>query len=289
MKIEQLELRKYLLGELPEDSANELDARLFAEEDLHVALQHEQDALIEDFLGSSLSEEDEAAFRAQCARSPLLREKVDSFRILLAALEGRQARRNSEERFRRFWLRIALPSLACATALLLIVLGVHRFLISPAHPSAQLPPGTAQPTSPSTQPASPSEGMIATSAPPQIFFLAAGTTRGASQIPVLTVGPKTTAIDLQVELRGEPATVPNWRMELIHGTDRIQDTDRIQLSDRTQVQQIGQEKFLAAHVSIAALPNGRYSVHLTPLNSAGSEPQPGQQGLSRPFILKRVP
>jgi hypothetical protein len=59
---------------------------------------------------------------------------------------------------------------------------------------------------------------------------------------VLKVAPKTAAIDLEVELRGESATVTNWRVELIDGTERIH------LSVGTQVQRIGKETFLVAHV-----------------------------------------
>jgi hypothetical protein len=49
MTTERQELREYLLGQLRTDAADELDGRLFAQDDLVRDLQDEQDALMDPF------------------------------------------------------------------------------------------------------------------------------------------------------------------------------------------------------------------------------------------------
>ncbi len=46
MRAEANQLRRYLLGDLPEPEANEFDARLFADDKLLADLEEEQDSLI---------------------------------------------------------------------------------------------------------------------------------------------------------------------------------------------------------------------------------------------------
>ena len=54
------ELRAYLLGRLPDNAAEDLDARLFSDDDLHRAIEQERESLIEDYLRARLSPEEDA-------------------------------------------------------------------------------------------------------------------------------------------------------------------------------------------------------------------------------------
>src|ERR1700679_4373851 len=85
-KTDRQQLRDYLLGRLPEDLAVQFDSRLFADDALRQELDEEQHSLIEDFIYERLTETEERTFQEQCPQSPLLREKVESLRVLLSAL-----------------------------------------------------------------------------------------------------------------------------------------------------------------------------------------------------------
>jgi hypothetical protein len=65
MNTNQQQIRDYLLGQLPEDLATELDTRLFASDELNRELQDEQDSLIEDFVYSRLTSVQDEAYQAQ--------------------------------------------------------------------------------------------------------------------------------------------------------------------------------------------------------------------------------
>src|ERR1700677_2488093 len=113
MKTDQQQLRDYLLGRLPENLATELDTRLFANNELNRELQDEQDSLIEDFVYRRLAAVEDEAFQAQCERSPMLQEKVRSFRVFLSALERQSDSQSAPLTFRsRQFLSLLSPALA---------------------------------------------------------------------------------------------------------------------------------------------------------------------------------
>jgi len=241
-----------LLGGLSEQPADELDARLFAGEDLHRDLQDEQDLLIEDFLAGRLTEDENASFSAQIARSPLLQEKVGSFRILLAALERQTARvsRPVPSRFSRFAILIS-PALATMLCIA-IFLYVREFRKS-AGLNAQL-----QALSHAPQAVSESHGNL----PVTVAFLSANNVRGASSPPEIGVSANDSLIELQLELREAPAGDASWDAEVLRGTDVIWKASQVPL--RT----VGREKFLSLFIESRSLQPGDYEIRYRLSSSA---------------------
>jgi hypothetical protein len=252
MKIERLELRKYLLGGLPEEPADELDARLFADDDLHRDLQDEQDSLIEDFLGGKLTEDENASFSAQIVRSPSLQEKVDSLRVLLAALEWQTPRvsHHAPSVFSRFAILIS-PALAIMLCIA-IYLYVREFRKN-AGLNAQL-----QALSRAPQLVSEYHRNL----PVAVAFLSANTVRGASALPEINVSANDSLIELQLELHEVPAGDDSWDAELARGTNLIWKAS--QVPQRT----VGREEFLPLFIESRNLQPGDYEIRYRLSSSA---------------------
>lgn len=251
MKIERQELREYLLGRLPDDSANELDARLFADDDLHSELLAEQDSLIEDFLGGRLKEEEESSFRTQIARSPSLKEKVDSFRVLLTALERQTARVSHTAPFRFSPFAILISPALAIMLCIAIYLYVREFRKS-AGLNAQL-----QALSHTPQTVSESIG----NAPVAVAFLSANVVRGTSARPEIGVSANDSLIELQLELREAPEGEDSWDAELLRGTNVIWKASQVPL--RT----VGREEFLPLFIESRSLQPGDYEIRYRPSSS----------------------
>jgi hypothetical protein len=250
MKTDQQRLRDYLLGRLPENLATELDTRLFASDELSRVLQDEQDLLIEDLVYSRLTPVEEEAFQAQCARSPMLQEKVRSFRVFLSALE-RQSDSTPSRLILRF--RQSLSFLSPALALLLCIASFlyTRELRRNAILSSQLL-GSSRTYGSST---SSNEDRGST----VVAFLSANVPRGPSSTPVIKVLAPARLLELQVELQPSPSGEGDWDVELLH------DTEVIWKSAHVPMHRIGQEAFLSLLIDAGSIPTGsyvvRYSLH----------------------------
>jgi hypothetical protein len=250
MNTDQQQLRDYLLGRLPEKLATEMDTRLFANDELNRELQDEQDSLIEDFVYSRLTPVEDEAFQAQCARSPMLQEKVKSFRVFLSALERQSDSKPSPLilRFRQF-----LSLLSPALALLLCFAGflyireLHRNVIL----SSQLL--TSSRTYGSNRPSNEDRRSTV------VAFLSANVPRGPSTTPEIRVPASARLLELQVELQPSPSGEADWDVELLH------DTEVIWTSAHVPLHRIGQEAFLSLLIDTGSIPSGsyvvRYSLH----------------------------
>lgn len=268
MKIDQHLIREYLLD--PRSSAvEEFEELLFADESLYVAVQEEQESLIEDFVKGQLSKADSQRFQQQCDLSPELNEKVAEFRLLFGALERHTPRENAGRAagFKYGWqIRGLAASLACVACLLLVWVMFVR-------------PRKSSDTS-AAKPAISNDRQVAESQEPSVgpemtFFLADGATRGPSSRTQLKIMSDTSKLQLQLELRGSSASIPSWSVAVLHGTEQVWRSDDI------QTQRIGDEVFLAAHVPTASMPDGIYTVQMTPLHSERAP-------LSRDFSLERA-
>ena len=250
MKTDQQQLRDYLLGRLPENLATELDTRLFANNELNRELQDEQDSLIEDFVYSRLTPVEDEAFQAQCARSPLLQEKVTSFRVFLSALERQSDSKSSPLilRSRRFLslLSPALALLLCFASFLYI-----RELRRNAILSSQLLASSRTYGSNTSS----NEDRHST----VVAFLSANVPRGPSAAPEIRVPATARLLELQVELQPAPSGEADWDVELLH------DTEVIWTSVHVPLHRIGQEAFLLLLIDPGSIPTGsyvvRYSLH----------------------------
>ncbi len=264
MQTDRQMLREYLLGALPEDLASDLDARLFAEDELHRQLQEEQDALIEDFVYARLARNEEAVFQSQCARSPLLQRKVQSFRNFLSALE-------SQSNPAPLWKApyFSLPRfLAPALALMLCVAGVLylKELRRNAVLTSQL-----QASSRAPGPITPAIDGKAVSV---IAFLSANVPRGPATTPQIKVPAGAGILELQVEFH-PPATGQidgdmlkwdkvEWDMQLLRG-DKV-----LSSSDHVVLRRIGHQAFLPLVIDTASIHPSSYTIRYSPHSDPGA-------------------
>jgi hypothetical protein len=245
---ERQELREYLLGELRADAAEELDARLFAQDHLLDELQDEQDALIEDYLNDLLKESEASSFRAQVARSPSLQERVASFQILLEVLERKSTRvsNSAASRLPRLfvWLSPALAILLCFAIVLWASESRKNVkLKTQVVALSQIP----QAISPSV-----SANSVA------VAFLSANVVRGPSA-PLQIATPATALVlELQIELTTLPKREGTWNAEVRRGDELIWQASQI------TVHRIGHETFLALFIDAVAIRPGTYEVRYGP-------------------------
>jgi hypothetical protein len=250
MKTDQQRLRDYLLGRLPENLATELDTRLFASDELSRVLQDEQDLLIEDLVYSRLTPVEEEAFQAQCARSPMLQEKVRSFRVFLSALE-RQSDSTPSPLILRFRQSLSLLSPALVLLLCIASFLYSRELRRNAILSSQLLASSRTYGSNTSSNEERGSKVVA--------FLSANVPRGPSSSPEIRVPATARLLELQVELQPSPSGEDDWDVELLH------DTEVIWTSAHVPLHRIGQEAFLLLLIDPGSIPTGsyvvRYSLH----------------------------
>jgi len=251
MNTDQQQLRDYLLGRLPENLATELDTRLFASNELNRELQDEQDSLIEDFVYGRLAPVEDEAFQAQCARSPMLQEKVRSFRVFLSALE-RQSDSKSSPLTLRFQQFLSLLSPALALLLCFASFLYTRELRRNASLSSQL---LTSSRAHGSNTSSSNEDRRST----VVFFLSANVPRGPSAGPEIRVPATARLLELQVELQPSPSGETDGDVELLHNTEVIWTSVHVPLH------RIGQEAFLSLLIDTGSIRTGsyvvRYSLH----------------------------
>jgi hypothetical protein len=254
MKTERSELRAYLLGRLPDLPADDLDARMFAEDDLYRELEGEQESLIEDFLQSRLSPEDEATFRAQCARSPELKGRVDSLRALLVALDTQPSQNlHPMSWYRHRFFFFASPALA---ALLLVVGFLYlRGIRENANLRTRLET-LAQSPRPIVQPIDGHPALLA--------FLSADIPRGPSAPREFAIPTTASLIELQIELRNPFAGESRWNVEVLRGAETVWKSANVPL------RRVGQKAYLALLIDSGDLLPGSYLVRYSPSSDPGA-------------------
>jgi hypothetical protein len=254
------QMRHYLLG-LDIAGLEDFENRMFADDALYLALQEEQDALIDDFLSEQLTADEDRRFREQCDLSATLRNKVAEFRDLRSALEKRRTITHSRAvaRFPR-WLWWLTPAVA-GVCLLCVFLISHRERGAVAPQQAQSTKQEAKPQ--------------VTAQAAAVFFIPYSVTRGSSDLPVLNIPQSASAIDLQLELSKTAIVGSHWKIELRRGSDVPL------LADEASAQRIGTETFIVVHLTAASLSDGMYTARLTPAAS-------DQLLATRSFLVKHV-
>jgi hypothetical protein len=264
MKTEPRELRAYLLGRLPDDVADDLDARLFSDDDLHRAIEEERESLIEDFLQGRLSPQEDARFRALCARSPELQTQVNSLRTLLAALDKQPLQNLSPLPYRRIFFFVS-PALA---ALLLVVSILYLREIrenSNLHTPLQALTGPPSPNQ------SPTDGH-----PIFLAFLSADVPRGPSALPAFALPATGSLLELEVEVRNPPAGDSRWNVNLLRGPATVWKSANVPL------RRTGPKAYLALFIDRENLEPGSYQVQYSLSSESGAAQK-------RSFLIAQEP
>ncbi len=238
MNTDAEDLRRYLLGQLPEEEAERMEARLLEDAELgELSDGVEEELLIEHFRGE-LPEGRDLAVRLSASGAG--RGRIELARALAEAMP-------KPSPIRRYW-RAALPA-AAAAALVGVVVGLglyHR----PAPPPSQGVQAQAQAPVPH-----------AVEPPPAVLSLTLITLRGAEEaIPSLALAPGQTRAELRLRLSaGE--TYSSCRVSL-------------RREDGTPVRQSCQALPGLLIVTLRAedLPAGRYEVEARGVPSQG-EPE----------------
>jgi hypothetical protein len=265
MKTEPRTLRSYLLGRLPDNAADDLDARLFSDDDLHRAIEEERESLMEDFLQGRLSPQDEARFHSLCVRSPELQIQVSSLRTLLAALDKQPLQKQSPApTYRRIFFFVS-PALA---ALLLIVSFLYlRGIRENLNPHTPLQASTQSPV-PNVFPAGGHPIFLA--------FLSADVPRGPSTLPAFAVPTTGSLLELEVEVRNPPDGDSHWTVDLL----RVPET--VWKSVNVPLRRTGRKAYLALYLDREDLQPGSYEVRYS-ISSESGTPQ------SRSFQITQGP
>jgi hypothetical protein len=268
MKTESSDLRAYLLGKLPEKPAENLDARLFSDNDLHRAMEEEREFLIEDFLKSRLSQEDTVRFRALCACSPELQAQVNSLRTLLVAV-NRQALQNLSPAptYRRIFLFVSPP---LAASLLIVSFLYLRESRENSNLHTRL-----QTLAPSPKPnVSPIDEH-----PVFLAFLSADVPRGPSTLPTIGIPATGSLLELEVEVRNPPEGESHWSVDLLRGPATVWKSANVRL------RRVGRKAYLELVIDREDLPPGSYQVRYSVSSEAGAPQsksfQIAQEPLSR--------
>lgn len=250
-------LRRYLLGAMAEDESGKLDERLFSGNELLQEVEVEQENLIEAYVRGDLGEEEAVQFEAQCSRSPQLQERVEEFRVLLAALQ-RKPEVKAAKANARIWDRVLLvltPALAVAVCILAVVSVRQLRTIRGLNAQAESMPQQAAATPATVQ----APGLAAGT--PFVAFLTASVPRGEASLPHIAIPSSASLVELQVELKGAGDGL--WNAELLEGNKVVWQSARV------QPQHVGQEEFLALYLAASNLPPGSYSVQYGPSASPG--------------------
>lgn len=104
---------RYLLGQLSDAEAEELEKRYFADDALFAELEAVETDLLDEYVRGELDSEERAAFEGLLATSPSLKSRVASASSLHRVLDSREAASPSTSRPRN-----PLPTLAAAAVLL---------------------------------------------------------------------------------------------------------------------------------------------------------------------------
>jgi hypothetical protein len=173
-------LRAYLLGQLPEIEAEQLETRALDDEEFYLTLKSVEDDLFDDFARNSLRGEDHQAFLAKYGAN---HEKLVFARALAAKSNG------SASNVIKFPVR-RLPYQLAAAAVL--VLAVGTFVVQ----QRSVPNPASRPTG--APPVIPTEVT-----PPEVTAtanLVLGSSRAAGEATVIAIPPDATRVQLRVKL-----------------------------------------------------------------------------------------
>lgn len=125
----QESIKRYLLGQLPEQAESDVEGRLLTDRDFYDELSIVEDELIDQYLGGALSDSDRRSFETHFVSSPERRQKV-RFARALRKYVAVSADRNKSSRPSFFNFPLSRPAITLAmAACLILVAGATFFLI----------------------------------------------------------------------------------------------------------------------------------------------------------------
>jgi hypothetical protein len=213
---DEVRLRRYLLGDLPDEDRERLQAAYFADGELFVRLLGVEDDLIDAYVRGELTEAERARFEQRFGRTARQLDRIRVARMLAgaAAVPVTAATRMSADGGRRAWSKNARTLAAAAAALLAVAAVVtwrsggeerraEAVMDSPApvappeigQPSATVRPGTAaEAPGPRRASVRPARGTVAT------LILQPGLLRDGGETARLILSPTTVSARLRLEL-----------------------------------------------------------------------------------------
>lgn len=233
MNTDAEDLRRYLLGQLPEEEAERMEARLLEDDEVSALAESiEGELLIEHFRGE-LPEGRDLVDRLRASASG--RDRVELARALAGAMP-------KPGPIRRYWGPV-LPA-AIAAALVGVVVGIVR---------------TPPPPAPGRLAQAPVSRAV--ELPPTVIPLSLITLRGEETVPSFPLDPEQTRVELRLRLP-EGETSPSYRVAL-----RREDGTLVQ-----SWKVLPSQGFLVVTAQAMNLPAGRYEVEVREVPSQG-EPE----------------
>jgi hypothetical protein len=260
------DLRRYLLGLLPDAEAEALEDAYFASPDVLERVRGVEDDLLDDHAAGRLEPRERKAFDTRYLASGPLRQRVAAARALrlTAADAGRPAARPVGR---------AVPwkiPLAIAAGLLVAVLAFWVRPLRPPEVASAIPPlasGSEAPVPPSAALSEPSRAPLPTPPVPRtpsrplVLALSPVLLRGADGPAELRVSQEAETVVL--ELEGDPGSLPRPATALQVDIKTVEGTE-VWRGEARRAKDARRPSLLAsAHVPAARLPAGDYLVTLS--------------------------
>jgi anti-sigma factor RsiW len=266
-------LKRYLLGDLPEEETGELERRLLADGDLFELAEALESEVLEDYARGELT----PAQRDRVAR--YLNASPEG-RLRLAVIRGLASTASAERsRLLPFPKPVAVPlrpkqRAAAVAALLVMALGAIRLasIYVPGLPVKQAglhvspPPPPTRPETAATNPP-PSSPLTATPAPPPVVFvatLALSSLRGEVEIQTVQMPPGTDRVELRMPLPAGDEGYNSYRVALSDGTG-----GEVTRREGLQAGRDDGQPVLAFQVDAGRLPAGRYALEIQGIGPEG--------------------
>jgi hypothetical protein len=243
-------LRRYALGLVPEEGAEDLEQRLLVDEDLHQQLELIEDALVEDYVAGAMAGTDRATFETRLARDPRLAEHARH----AALLRERLATRSPRPAWARYWLAAVLVLAVSA-----LLWRLATIAPAPRRDAHAPPPPSATPT-----PADPRASERPATAVVSLT-LSPGQTMSDDADSVLTLPSAAATLRLELMIEGIP--VPAYTAELLR-----EDGGRAWRQE--DVRADAAQRVATVELPAAGLAAGRYRLELSPRGGRPASPLP---------------
>lgn len=255
-------VRRYLLGDLPEQECEALEARYFGDAEALDELQSLEESLIEDYIDGRLSADDRGRMERNYLSHPAHRTRVAVSRQLRRA--SGHSHRFSERRVSRAPSRRGpLPLIALAASVLVVVVATRYAFLRSTEPIAPIGPTSVTTTaSTGAERAAPAAGerpraAEAPARPVLALALPALALRSGGALPTVRRSAQPSDLELVFELGDGPAHGP------FAVTVRTVE-DVTTWTGRTEGSEGGDPTSVRVRIPLEALPADDYLVSLVP-------------------------
>jgi len=262
---ERRRLREFLLGGLAPGDAEALEERMFEDDAVYHELDKEHEALVEEYVAGSLTDEDAARFERQRRLSPEIATEVTYLRDLKTLLKRRKGSGVNVAGTRSIWRPLPVAISVCILGLLFLF-GLQwrqnrRLGAELAQMAAE--PHTAAKSIPVQ--AGRTDGVV---------FLATGVVRGPQDAVHVEIPPGASLVQLQIQVPGVEDDARIWEVEV------NRDRQEIFRCSALSARRAGSIRYLPVYIAGEALTEGSYSVRIRATD-------PGQGDEIRMFTIGR--